>query len=49
MPLLEEELTCFYRIAGWAEDPYSDAGRKRYENSLKKFRQLINMNGSKTF
>jgi len=28
-------LSEFYKILGWPEDPYSDAGRKRFENALK--------------
>jgi len=28
-------LSELYKILGWLEDPYNNAGRKRFENALK--------------
>ncbi|MEM3648126.1 MAG: hypothetical protein QW506_03050 [Thermoproteota archaeon] len=35
------KLSKFYSLFPWPEDPYSDQGRKRYENALKDMETLV--------
>jgi hypothetical protein len=41
---LSGELTRVYRLLGrgWVEDPYSEAGRRRYGEALERFRKVLN-------
>lgn len=36
-----EYLSRIYRIADWKDDPYTEAGRRRYREALDKFRSIV--------